>query len=148
MRGERRFDHEPQQPDAGKSGQERPGLRPQAPLVSTNAVNGKGGGMMPSAATASPRCWLTRCSTRFNVDGLISRASPCSPALRPIQNVAAAPGHRTGGGQQGVQPEKLRLARRHDDHDEVDPERQKEHQRGIERPHQEHPARCEKVAEQ
>ena len=51
MRGERAFDAEPQQAHAGEGEEEAQGSSFTAPLDNTKAVNGNGGGMMPSAAT-------------------------------------------------------------------------------------------------
>ena len=63
----------------------------QGQLVSTNAVNGNGGGMIASAATVIAAPWPTRSCTRLSRDGFTNLASPCSPTFRPTQNVPAAP---------------------------------------------------------
>jgi hypothetical protein len=54
---------------------------------------------------------------------------------------------RTGGRQQRVEPEQLRLSRGEDDDREVDPERQEEDQRRVQRAHDDQAAGCEEVAE-
>ena len=87
------------------------GLAPNAPLASTNAVKGKGGGITPSAATLTAAWRLARLFTRSRREGLISSVSPCSPSLRPIQKVTAAAGDGAGRGQERVQPEERRAVR-------------------------------------
>src|SRR5215204_1320786 len=112
------------------------GFTRQAPLVSRNAVNGNGGGMMPRAATMNAGLLFTRCSTRRRVEGLSRRASPASPTFRPIQNVSDAPVMDPTAASTAYIQNRSGLRGQDDDH-EVDPERQEEHHGGVERPHEE-----------
>ena len=81
-------------------------------------------------------------------DGFISRVRPCSPTLRPIQNVTMAPMTEPIVASMRVEPEQVRLRAARMMTGEVDAERQEEDERRVERAHQDQAPWGEEVAEQ
>ena len=76
---------------------------------------------------------------------------PCQPVFASLAadpERDRGPDHRADRREHRIEPEQFGLARGQDDDGEVDPERQKEDQRGVERAHQDEAARREEVSEQ
>ena len=124
------------------------GLQPNAPLASTKAVNGNGGGTTASAPT------LTAALTAHAVLDALEPGRLDQQRQAVFAELPANP-ERSGAADQGahrgeerVEPEQLGPPRRENHHREVDPERQEEQERGVERPHQDEPARRQEVSEE
>ena len=109
-------------------------------------MNGNGGGISPSAGDDEGAAVDARLDPLQPARADESRQS-LLPGLLADPERARRADHRAQRGEQRVQPEQLRLARRHDDHDEVDAERQEEHHRRVEDAHEDDADGREEVAE-
>jgi len=105
-------------------------LTSSAPAASTNGVNGNGGGMRSSTASASAPLRRTRFETSLRDVSLESLLSDqdAHPECQPRA------GERSARREQGHEPCVFAQLRGEDDDDGINPEWKREEQRRIERP--------------